>query len=158
LQHGVATGELRQGISRPRSGRQPVPDPDRRTDARAPGRTVRDGMRGGGQLERHGASAERLFRPRPGRVVKRVMAATVTALFALVGDARAPASAGDVRTTPSPVAQSTAPASGAATPVYKPPTRGAPGGRMGGGTRGITGTAVISLLVPDHVGLTSQAQ
>ena len=90
--------------------------------------------------------------------MRRVLAATVTALFALVGDARAPASAGDVRTTPSPVAQSTAPASGAATPVYKPPTRGAPGGRMGGGTRGITGTAVISLLVPDHVGLTSQAQ
>src|SRR2546427_7829487 len=116
-------------------------------------------MRGGGQLERQGASAERLLRPRPGRVVKRVMAATVATLFALVGDARAPASAGDdVRRTPSPVAQSTAPASGAATPVYKPPTRGAPGGRMGGGTRGISGGTVVSVLTPDHVGLTSQAQ
>src|SRR3989442_812792 len=87
------------------------------------------------------------------------MAATVAALFALVGDARAPASAGDdARRTPSLVAQTAAPAPGAATPVYKPPTRGVPGGRMGGGTRGISGAAVVSILVPDHVGLTVHEQ
>jgi len=81
--------------------------------------------------------------------VRRVLAATVTALFALVGDAQR---------TPSPAAQSTAPAPGAPAPVYKPPPRGAPGGRMGGGTRGISGAAVVSILAPDHVGLTMQEQ
>jgi hypothetical protein len=44
-----------------------------------------------------------------------------------------------------------------ATPVYKPPLRGAPGGRVGGGTRGISGdTVVVSVLAPDHTGLTSE--
>ncbi len=44
-------------------------------------------------------------------------------------------------------------------PVYKPPLRGAPGGLVGGGTRG-TGKEVFTLyvLVPDHVGLTIQEQ
>ncbi len=45
-------------------------------------------------------------------------------------------------------------------PVYKPPLRGAPGGRVGGGTRG--GTArnmfVLSALVPDDTGLTVSEQ
>jgi len=46
------------------------------------------------------------------------------------------------------------------TPVYKPPLRGSPGGRVGGGTRGASLEAPVSLsvLVPDHVGLTLQAQ
>lgn len=46
-----------------------------------------------------------------------------------------------------------------ATPVYKPPLRGAPGGRIGGGTRG-TGREVfvLSVLAPDHSGLTTQEQ
>jgi len=45
------------------------------------------------------------------------------------------------------------------TPVYQPPLRGAPGGRVGGGTRGI-GDEFITLfaLVPNHVGLTVQGQ
>ncbi len=45
------------------------------------------------------------------------------------------------------------------TPVYKPPLRGAPGGRIGGGTRG-TGREVfvLSVLAPDHSALTTQAQ
>ena len=44
-------------------------------------------------------------------------------------------------------------------PVYKPPQRGAPGGRVGGGTRG-TGHDVLAItaLAPDHTGLTSQEQ
>lgn len=43
--------------------------------------------------------------------------------------------------------------------VYKPPLRGMPGARVGGGTRG-TGleAAKIMVLTPDHVGLTTQAQ
>jgi hypothetical protein len=43
--------------------------------------------------------------------------------------------------------------------VYQPPLRGAPGGRVGGGTRGIGDELVtISALAPNHVGLTSQEQ
>jgi hypothetical protein len=46
-----------------------------------------------------------------------------------------------------------------AAPVYKPPLRGAPGGRLGGGTRG-TGrdVFVLSVLAPDHSGLTQHEQ
>lgn len=43
-------------------------------------------------------------------------------------------------------------------PVYKPPLRGAPGGRVGGGTRGIGDMSTISVLAPDHVGLTANPQ
>lgn len=44
-------------------------------------------------------------------------------------------------------------------PVYRPPLRGAPGGRIGGGTRG-TGREVfvLSVLAPDHTGLTVSVQ
>lgn len=50
--------------------------------------------------------------------------------------------------------------------VYKPPMRGAPASRMGGGTRGITRGLtrgkkevfpVIAVLVPEHTGLTTKA-
>jgi hypothetical protein len=46
-----------------------------------------------------------------------------------------------------------------ALPVYKPPALGAPARTIGGGTRG-TRTAVIllSVLAPDHVGLTTREQ
>lgn len=45
-------------------------------------------------------------------------------------------------------------------PIYKPPLRGSPSGRVGGGTRGITERESFSLMVlaPDHVGLTIQKQ
>jgi hypothetical protein len=47
----------------------------------------------------------------------------------------------------------------AAAPVYKPPLRGAPGGRIGGGTRGAGGELfVLSVLAPDHSALTTSAQ
>jgi len=44
-------------------------------------------------------------------------------------------------------------------PIYRPPLRGAPGGRVGGGTRGI-GDEFITLFVlaPNHIGLTVQGQ
>ena len=48
-----------------------------------------------------------------------------------------------------------------AAPVYKPPMRGAPGGRVGGGTRGTGGgrdVFVLSALAPDHMGLTASEQ
>jgi len=45
-------------------------------------------------------------------------------------------------------------------PVYKPPLRGAPAGRIGGGTRGATERESFSLqvLAPDHVGYTTRDQ
>jgi uncharacterized protein DUF928 len=57
-------------------------------------------------------------------------------------------------------ASPTATAPMAATPVYKPPLRGAPGGRVGGGTRGAPGrdTFTLSVLAPDHSGLTVSEQ
>lgn len=44
-------------------------------------------------------------------------------------------------------------------PVYKPPRRGAPAGRVAGGTRGVEDQMpFLSVLSPDHVGLTVQEQ
>ena len=50
-------------------------------------------------------------------------------------------------------------AAAAATPVYRPPIRGAPGGRIGGATRGVARDIfVLSVLAPDHTGLTAVDQ
>lgn len=59
-------------------------------------------------------------------------------------------------TKPSPP---TAPATAMVTQVYKPPLLGAPGGRVGGGTRG-TGRQqfVLTVLAPDHTGQTVREQ
>ena len=46
----------------------------------------------------------------------------------------------------------------ATVPVYKPPPRGAPGGRVGGGTRGTDQTFTLSVLAPTHTGQTLQEQ
>src|ERR671922_2883156 len=43
-------------------------------------------------------------------------------------------------------------------PVYVPPRGGAPGGRVGGSTRGIGAPPTLSVLAPDHTGLTAQEQ
>ena len=43
-------------------------------------------------------------------------------------------------------------------PVYKPPMRGAPLARMGGGTRGTGDALVVTVLTPEHMGQTAQAQ
>src|SRR5262245_53634443 len=49
--------------------------------------------------------------------------------------------------------------SSASVPVYAPPKRGAPGGRVGGGTRGIQREVfVLSVLAPDHSGFTTSEQ
>ena len=51
------------------------------------------------------------------------------------------------------------PATTAVMPVYRPPIRGAPGGRVGGGTRGTAlELFVLSVLAPDHSGLTASEQ
>jgi len=43
--------------------------------------------------------------------------------------------------------------------LYRPPQRGAPGGRVGGGTRGPSiDLPLMWALVPDHVGLSAEAQ
>jgi hypothetical protein len=65
------------------------------------------------------------------------------------GEKRAPAE------TKSPTVASTQ-----EVPVYRPPLRGAPGGRVGGGTRGVEREVfVLSVLAPpDHTGLTAQEQ
>jgi len=44
-------------------------------------------------------------------------------------------------------------------PVYQPPKRGAPGGRVGGGTRGPQREVfILSVLAPDHSGFTTSEQ
>src|SRR6266542_536041 len=55
--------------------------------------------------------------------------------------------------------QSKKPESPAPVPVYTPPKRGAPGGRVGGGTRGIQREVfLLSVLAPDHSGFTTSEQ
>ena len=77
----------------------------------------------------------------------------VTLCLSLAGNASA-ADSKDVKDTP--VSNLVPP--GAAY-VYNPPLRGAPGARVGGGTRGTAGQAAkLDVLAPDHVGLTVQAQ
>jgi Domain of Unknown Function (DUF928) len=47
----------------------------------------------------------------------------------------------------------------ASVPVYTPPKRGAPGGRIGGATRGIQREVfLLSVLAPDHSGFTTSEQ
>lgn len=55
--------------------------------------------------------------------------------------------------------QALAPKPSPATPVYKPPLRGAPATRVGGGTRNPAATdLVLYVLAPEHTGLTTQEQ
>jgi hypothetical protein len=54
--------------------------------------------------------------------------------------------------------QSVRSAAAADMPVYTPPPRGAPGGRVGGSTRGAGMMPLLSALAPDHTGLTVQEQ
>lgn len=51
------------------------------------------------------------------------------------------------------------PSSKISEPLYQPPRRGAPGGRVGGGTRGpLPGLPLLYALVPDHVAVTAEEQ
>jgi Domain of Unknown Function (DUF928) len=60
---------------------------------------------------------------------------------------------------PVPVTPAFAQQTTASQPVYKPPLRGAPGGRVSGASRGReSNPPAVILLVPDHTGLTIQEQ
>ena len=77
-----------------------------------------------------------------------------TTLWAQQGPSRQPSLDKQKQTSPTDIKQASQPS-----PVYKPPQLGAPGGRVGGGTRGIGGDALsLVALAPNHVGLTTQAQ
>jgi hypothetical protein len=73
-----------------------------------------------------------------------------------------PGLAQDTKGAPPAVPEASRPAGSAAAappPVYKPPLRGAPGGRIGGATRGVAREVfVLSVLAPDHTGLTAVEQ
>jgi len=73
---------------------------------------------------------------------------------------RDPPPAGQPQLSPQkPAGQPTGAQPVATVPVYKPPLRGTPGGRVGGGTRG-TGreTFVLAVLAPQHTGQTTLEQ
>jgi hypothetical protein len=64
-------------------------------------------------------------------------------------------------TSPNPaptIEQSKNPVTPISVPIYKPPVRGAPGGRVGGGTRGGDQTFTLSVLAPNHTALTGKEQ
>jgi len=80
------------------------------------------------------------------------MAILLPATVALAQDTKGPPPSASA---PSPAAA----AASAPNPVYKPPLRGAPGGRIGGATRGVARDVfVLSVLAPDHTGLTAVEQ
>jgi len=79
---------------------------------------------------------------------------TSVTLWAQQGPSRQPAPEKQKQPPPPDAKQVSQPS-----PVYKPPQLGAPGGRVGGGTRGIGGDALsLVALAPNHVGLTTQVQ
>lgn len=93
------------------------------------------------------------------RAPKRMAPVILAGLLGLVVPSQAVSQERKIE-TPKQVAQASGPAATTPTLTYKPPLRGAPGGRVGGGTRGATGrdVFVLSALAPDHTGLTLNAQ
>jgi hypothetical protein len=89
--------------------------------------------------------------------MKTLKRATPIVLAGIVGFVASPGMASEA---PRQVAQASASAATQAMPVYRPPLRGAPGGRVGGGTRGTAArdVFVLSALAPDHSGLTVSEQ
>ena len=60
---------------------------------------------------------------------------------------------------PVPVLAQSSNAKAAAAPTYTPPSRGAPSRRVGGSSRGTAGSLpAVTVLVPDHVALTTSEQ
>lgn len=88
--------------------------------------------------------------------MKRVM--TTIALFLIWLTTSPPMSNGAGSGSETGVSTAT-PKVGAGLPVYNPPKRGMPGGRLGGGTRSADhNVTLLSVLAPDHTGLTGQEQ
>ena len=93
-----------------------------------------------------------MTRTRPLAVLA-AMAIVIPATAGLAQDTKGAAPAAPEASRPA------ASAASAPTPVYKPPIRGAPGGRIGGATRGVARDVfVLSVLAPDHTGLTAVDQ
>jgi hypothetical protein len=65
---------------------------------------------------------------------------------------------GETVVQPASQDQNKATGSAVAVPIDKPPVRGAPGGRVGGGTRGGDQTFTLSVLAPNHTALTGKEQ
>lgn len=93
------------------------------------------------------------------------MARRLEAILLIAALAMAPGLAAEEPRTeqaPAPRSETSTPITGtdeASRPVYKPPLRGAPGGRIGGGTRGGGGEPIsVDVLAPDHTGLTARDQ
>ena len=90
------------------------------------------------------------------RAVGRIAIASI-ALFSIT--VIAPPTPGDAQQRPAAGAATPDATATASAPVYKPPLRGAPGGRVGGGTRGTGREAfILSVLAPAHTGLTTSEQ
>jgi hypothetical protein len=84
------------------------------------------------------------------------------AVLFTVAVALADAAVAFAQSSPPPTPPAPEPSEAASPPVYKPPLRGAPGGRVGGASRSAvrvsTPLPVIELLAPaDHAGLTATA-
>jgi hypothetical protein len=87
------------------------------------------------------------------RAATRMTVVFVVAIFALSPLPAAPQS----RPVSTPAGSQVSPPPAA--PVYTPPLRGAPGGRIGGGTRGVGGEDLrVSVLAPDDRALTVSEQ
>jgi len=87
------------------------------------------------------------------RALTRAMVVSLAAVLAL-----SPLGAEPQSRPPTPAAGSQA-SSPSPAPVYTPPLRGAPGGRIGGGTRGVGGEDLrVSVLAPDDRALTVSEQ
>jgi hypothetical protein len=84
---------------------------------------------------------------------------TAVVMMALLAGFPLSGTAADVQQKKAGQAEISKKITGTATvPIYKPPIRGAPGGRVGGGTRGTDQTFVLSVVAPNHTGLTTQEQ
>jgi len=106
------------------------------------------------------AACARGFVPGMGTVMKRSTAVALGAICAALIAGALPTLAAEREVPPPAKPQAPAPMKQVQAPVYKPPARGMPGGRVGGGTRGTRerDVFVLSVLAPDHTGLTTKEQ
>jgi hypothetical protein len=92
-------------------------------------------------------------------VVTLALVVTLVGTAPVSGQSPQPAPTPAAPAKPTPPQGSEAPRPQIALPVYKPPLRGAPGGRIGGGTRGVAGQSLaLSVLAPDDRALTVSEQ
>jgi hypothetical protein len=111
-----------------------------------------------GMVRAHGPSRglkEELIM-RAAKPIQSSIAAAVLILLPGLSPAASAAEPADKKTITAPI-PTQGDAKGAPV-VYKPPLRGAPGGRVGGGTRGTGNVFVLSALAPDHMGITASEQ